>query len=121
MTFRLWRCFILRTITYGDERIFRFSQMEDYVKLLCQELVVELAEAALNNSNSLAKAVAQTPPTADPVAAGPTLLSPTSYQLAFPEPKTEGPLKPQFFSKRPAGASQLPQAKVKIRLPSRNF
>ena len=110
-----------------DKQTFRFFLMEDHVKLLCQELVAELVEAALNNSekspapvesllqaNTLAKAVAQTPPTADPVAAGPTLLSPTSHQLAFPEPKTEGPLKPQFFSKRPAGASQLPQAKVKI-------
>ena len=110
-----------------DKQTFRFFLMEDHVKLLCQELVAELVEAALNNSekspapvesllqaNTLAKAVAQTPPTADPVAAGPTLLSPTSHQLAFPEPKTEGPLKPQFFSKRPAGASLLPQAKVKI-------
>ena len=96
--------------------------MEDHVKLLCQELVVELAEAALNDSemypapvDSFLQANAQIPPTTDPIAAGPTPLSPTTgHQSAFPEPRTEGPLKPQFFAKRPAAVSLLPQAKVKI-------
>ena len=100
--------------------------MEDHVKLLCQELVPELAENALDNcemspapvesflqANIVAKGAAQTPPTMDPNAAGPTPLSPTIHQSALHEPRTEGPLKPQFFAKRPAEVSLPLQAKVK--------
>ena len=77
--------------------------MEDHVKLLCQELMAELAKTALDNcemspapvesflqANIVAKGAAQTPPTMDPIAAGPTLLSPTIHQSALPEPRTEG-------------------------------
>ena len=100
--------------------------MEDHVKLLCQELVAELAEAAIDNSemspapvgsflqaNIVGQGDVQTPPTTDRIAAGPTPLSPTIHQSALPEPRTE-PLKPQFFAKRPAAASLPLQAKVKI-------
>ena len=100
--------------------------MEDHVKLLCQELVAELAEAAIDNSemspapvgsflqaNIVTQGDVQTPPTTDRIAAGPTPLSPTIHQSALPEPRTEGPLKPQFFAKRPAEVSLPLQAKVK--------
>ena len=100
--------------------------MEDHVKLLCQELMAELTKTALDNcemspapvesflqANIVAKGAAQTPPTMDPIAAGPTLLSPTIHQSALHEPRTEGPLKPQFFAKRPAEVSLPLQAKVK--------
>ena len=90
--------------------------MDDHIKLLCHELVIELVETALNNyglvptpvegflqADALKKGDAQTPPTTDP-----------TTPPAFQEPRTEGPLKPQFFAKRPAVTSLLPQAKVKV-------
>jgi len=92
--------------------------MEDHVQLLCWELVAELAEAALNNpevshapveslpqANTLTEG-AQNPHSTDPIAASP------NTQSALPESKTEGPLKPQFFAKRPASAPLLPHPKV---------
>ena len=98
--------------------------MEDHIQLLCHELVAELAEAALNNSevspvpvesllqaNSLAEEGAGKQPSTDP-----TPLSPNNTQSAFPEPKPEGPLKPQFFAKRPASAPLLPHPKVETQL-----
>ena len=107
--------------------------MEGSIKLLCRELVAELAEAALHEpevspvpvesllqTNAISKGVAQTPSTTDPIAAGPTLLSSTD-QSASTEPKADVPLKPQFFAKRPASASQLPQPKVEIQIPCRNL
>ena len=71
--------------------------MEDHIQLLCWELVAELAEAALNTS----------------------VVSPApveSLPQANTESKTEGPLKPQFFAKRPASAPMLPHPKVKTQL-----
>ena len=98
--------------------------MEDHIQLLCRELVADLAEAALNYSpvpvesflqaNVLTEGGAENPTSTDPVAAGP------NTQSALPESKTEGPLKPQFFAKRPASAPLLPHPKVKTQLPLGN-
>ena len=98
--------------------------MEDHIQLLCQELVAELAEAALDNSevspvpvenilqeNALTEGGAKNLPSTDPKAASP------NTQSAFPESKPEGPLKPQFFAKRPASAPLLPHSKVEAKLP----
>ena len=92
------------------------------ITAICNNLVADLVEAAISFSEESATPVgklsqannsmvgdAQTSPTTDSIEAGSTPQSSTS-SIASSEP---GPVKPQFFAKRPASASALlPQAKV---------